>query len=91
MSNSISPRRGEATRATTAVRPGDAVTSRPARVRRDVASIFDEPAARSDRGGETGSFDPVRMYLKEIGKVPLLTAPQEVNLAKRDERRPAGQ
>jgi RNA polymerase primary sigma factor len=77
--------RGEPTRATTAVRPGDAVSTRPARVRRDVASIFDEPAARSDRGGETGNFDPVRMYLKEIGKVPLLTAPQEVNLAKRIE------
>src|SRR5207244_4626153 len=32
-----------------------------------------------------GSFDPVRMYLKEIGKVPLLTAEQEVMLAKRIE------
>ena len=29
--------------------------------------------------------DPVRMYLKEIGKVPLLTAEQEVELAKRME------
>ena len=29
--------------------------------------------------------DPVRMYLKEIGKVPLLTAAQEVTLAKRIE------
>jgi RNA polymerase primary sigma factor len=34
---------------------------------------------------EGGSFDPVRMYLKEIGKVPLLTADQEVMLAKRIE------
>jgi len=30
--------------------------------------------------------DPVRMYLKEIGKVPLLTGPQEVVLAQRIER-----
>ncbi|HVM04484.1 MAG TPA: RNA polymerase sigma factor RpoD [Acidimicrobiales bacterium] len=30
--------------------------------------------------------DPVRMYLKEIGKVPLLTAAQEVFLAQRIER-----
>ncbi len=29
--------------------------------------------------------DPVRMYLKEIGKVPLLTADQEIDLAKRME------
>ncbi len=30
--------------------------------------------------------DPVRMYLKEIGKVPLLTQPQEVSLAQRMEK-----
>ena len=29
--------------------------------------------------------DPVKMYLKEIGKIPLLTAPEEVALAKRME------
>lgn len=29
--------------------------------------------------------DPVRMYLKEIGKVPLLSADEEINLAKRME------
>jgi RNA polymerase primary sigma factor len=31
------------------------------------------------------SSDPVRMYLQEIGRVPLLTAEQEVDLAKRYE------
>ena len=41
-------------------------------------------AARPERT-EGGGFDPVRMYLKEIGKVPLLTGPQEVTLAKRIE------
>jgi RNA polymerase primary sigma factor len=35
--------------------------------------------------GSTG--DPVRIYLMDIGKVPLLTAAQEVSLAKRIERR----
>jgi RNA polymerase primary sigma factor len=33
----------------------------------------------------SGSADPVKMYLKEIGKVPLLTAEEEVTLAKRIE------
>ena len=40
--------------------------------------------ASSDHGGGTAA-DPVHTYLKEIGKVPLLTAELEVELAKRIE------
>jgi RNA polymerase primary sigma factor len=35
--------------------------------------------------GSGGAADPVRMYLREIGQVPLLTGPEEVSLAKRIE------
>jgi RNA polymerase primary sigma factor len=38
-----------------------------------------------DLGLKAPTNDPVRMYLKEIGKVPLLTAAQEVDLAMRIE------
>ncbi|HLT17223.1 MAG TPA: RNA polymerase sigma factor RpoD [Acidimicrobiales bacterium] len=37
----------------------------------------------SDRGGS--SADPVRMYLREIGRVPLLTAAEEVEYSRRIE------
>jgi RNA polymerase primary sigma factor len=37
----------------------------------------------SDRG--SGTADPVRMYLKEIGRVPLLTGPEEVEYSRRIE------
>jgi RNA polymerase primary sigma factor len=40
--------------------------------------------ARADERG-AGTSDPVRMYLREIGRVPLLIAAEEVELAKRIE------
>jgi len=78
----VAPRRAEH-RPSAAARPG--AGSR--------AVSYDEPdpdlvsirAAARPTHTESGSFDPVRMYLKEIGKVPLLTAEQEVTLAKRIE------
>src|SRR3977135_3010364 len=43
------------------------------------------PAPKLDLSVEP-SLDSLRLYLREIGKVPLLTADQEVSLAKRIER-----
>ena len=73
------PRHTEIGRSAVVSRPGEASTSRNARS----SAARAERAAdiRPERAGE--SFDPVRMYLKEIGRVPLLTADEEKRLAQR--------
>jgi RNA polymerase primary sigma factor len=50
-----------------------------------VARADGMPASRREDPLKNPSYDPVRMYLKEIGRVPLLTAAQEVDLAMRIE------
>ncbi len=76
------PRRVEH-RPSTAPRPGGG--SRRASFEEPDPELAAVRAAARPTHTESGSFDPVRMYLKEIGKVPLLTAEQEVTLAKRIE------
>jgi RNA polymerase sigma factor RpoD-like protein len=55
------------------------------RARRSAAERLDDALEAGRDRGEGGSFDPVRMYLKEIGKVRLLTADEEKALARRIE------
>ena len=55
---------------------------------RDFATVedLDEVTIAQAEAADSVSFDdPVRMYLREIGRVPLLTAAQEVAFAKRIE------
>ena len=65
--------------------------SRAASASTDEAVGFDDEVEKdidltAGTGGPSIGDDPVRMYLKEIGKVALLTGEQEVSLAKRIER-----
>jgi RNA polymerase primary sigma factor len=53
----------------------------------DTDSDAEEAAPAPDLALKTPSSDPVRLYLSEIGRVALLTADQEVFLARRIERR----
>jgi RNA polymerase primary sigma factor len=73
----------ERSRSQPATRPG--AIAGPSAEEPAPATVPRPPRAPRTAAGEMGSFDPVRMYLKEIGKVPLLTGPQEVSLAKRIE------
>jgi RNA polymerase primary sigma factor len=72
-------------RPSAAHRPGLLSSQSSRRPIEDDSPAAAERAAIRHTSSEGGSFDPVRMYLKEIGKVPLLTAEQEVTLAKRIE------
>ena len=54
----------------------------------DLAASGDDAAqAKLDLSIKSVSSDPVRLYFLEMGKVPLLTAVEEVSLARRIERR----
>src|SRR5262245_10997883 len=60
---------------------------------REAQAVVDDDAEETPRAaaeetyapGATKGEDPVRLYLKEIGKVPLLTAAQEVQIGRRIE------
>ena len=52
----------------------------------DAADAPQEDATRAIDLTVDPSLDSLRLYLREIGRVPLLTAEQEVSLAKRIER-----
>src|SRR4029453_2815292 len=58
-----------------------------AHLRRLSATMRRRTRLNADRAAERGggTSDPVRMYLREIGRVPLLVAAEEVDLAKRIE------
>ena len=66
----------------------DTAGTRAAHVRRRSATMRRRTrinATQATERGGGGTSDPVRMYLREIGRVPLLVAAEEVSLAKRIE------
>ncbi len=71
----------------TGTSPNDVPRSvaRPVRHAPERAADGSALGGRADSARNGGSSDPVRTYLKEIGKVSLLTGPEEVALAQRIE------
>jgi len=55
------------------------------RGRSRLRAVASRDALRLHAAAASGSSDPVRMYLKEIGRVPLLSAQEEVDLARQIE------
>ena len=82
---SSSTPRGSTTTSTTTT----TAVARPAgrRSKDDAAAALDFDDEAPD--GESWSDDPVRMYLTQMGEIPLLTRQQEINLAKQDRDSPA--
>jgi RNA polymerase primary sigma factor len=78
---------GERTASNLVVLKTEHTTSSSARARRLSATLRRRSRLSADRALErgVGTSDPVRMYLREIGRVPLLTAVEEVELARRIE------
>jgi RNA polymerase primary sigma factor len=78
---------GERTASNLVVLNPEHTTSSASRARRLSATLRRRSRLSADRALErgVGTSDPVRMYLREIGRVPLLTAVEEVELARRIE------